>query len=167
MDSGTITYVPLVKLYAVKEKELPYGKRALRNPEKVVEFAGQFLENADKEHVLVIAMDAKSKPVGLEVVAIGAVNKAAVELRDIFKYAILSNAFGIIVVHNHPSGNPDPSSEDCVLTEKVQEAGGLLGIPLLDHIILGEEGNYFSFAESSKQIKCRRKKGGNEGCQQM
>ena len=100
-------------------------------------------------------------------VAIGSVNKAAVELRDIFKYAILSNAFGIIVVHNHPSGNPDPSSEDCVLTEKVQEAGGLLGIPLLDHIILGEEGNYYSFAENSKQAKCRRKKGGNEGCQQM
>ena len=143
-------YVPLIRTYIVKEKDIPYGKEEVDNPKKVVELVKRLLQGADREYLIVISVDMKSKPVGMEIVSIGTLNEALVNPREVFKHAILCNAGGIIMVHNHPSGNPEPSNHDLSITKRIKQAGKLLGIELLDHIVFGEEGNFFSMAEENK-----------------
>lgn len=146
MDSEERKFVPLVRLYAVKEKVLPYGKEKLNIPQKVVELSRQILKNQDREHILVITMDTKLKPTAMEIIAIGSIDQVGIEPRDIFKHAIISNATALVMVHNHPSGDSYPSKEDYRITKRIHEAGEMLGIPLLDHIIVGDD-EYFSFKE--------------------
>ncbi|MGE9943120.1 JAB domain-containing protein [Bariatricus sp. SGI.161] len=152
-------YVPLVRIHAVKEQNLPYGKRQLNTTQEVVEFSGQLLKDADREYVLVLSVDTKCAPVGIEVVSIGTLNQALIEPREIFKHAVLSNALGVFIIHNHPSGDVTPSTEDRLVTERLENAGKILGIKVLDHIILGEYGTFYSLAEEKRREM--------ELCQQM
>ena len=85
-----------------------------------------------------------------DVVAKGSVNYCQVSIIEIFKMAVISNAVKIIMFHNHPSGNPVPSREDKEITKKVREVGELLEIELLDHIIIGRNGAYYSFMEDNE-----------------
>jgi len=95
----------------------------------------------------VLALDAVNAPIGRpRIVAMGTVNGVEVHPRDIFRVAIARNAVSIIVAHNHPSGDTEPSLDDRALTRKISEAGKLLGIPLLDHIIVTPSGKYTSLA---------------------
>ena len=84
-------------------------------------------------------LDGKAQPISMEVAAIGIVNQCLVGVREVFKNAILSNAVSIIVFHNHPSGDSRPSSSDFDISKKLREAGKLLDIEVLDHIVLGDE----------------------------
>ena len=138
-------YIPLVKLSMAKERELPYEGKEINSAEKTAKLAEQILEGADREHLLVISINCACRPVAVEIVAIGALNSVVIQPREIFKHAILSNAAGIVVVHNHPSGKCTPSREDEAITRKMIRAGDLLGIWLEDHIIIGE--GYYSFRE--------------------
>ena len=95
---------------------------------------------------LVCCLDAKNASIGVNVVSIGSLTLSIVHPREVFKPAILLNACAIIAVHNHPSGDPMPSPEDRTLTTRLREAGDLLGIRLLDHLILGED-RLYSFAD--------------------
>lgn len=150
MDLLETRYVPLVRLQVIRERFLPYGKEEIATPEKVVNVVKRILEGADKECILAIPVDAKSKPLGVEFVAMGAVNCAYAFAREIYKHALISNAVGLIIVHNHPSGDVLPSEQDWKFTRGIQEAGDLLGVELLDHIIVGENGNYFSMNETHR-----------------
>ena len=151
MDALNTNYVPLVRLHAVKERFVPYGVEGnINTPEKVVKMVSRLLKEADKEIMLAISVDAKNKPVGIEVVAIGSLNVAYVEARDLFKHAILSNASGIVLVHNHPSGDVAPSVEDWHLTYRIMQAGALLGIELLDHIIIGDNEEFVSLSQTKE-----------------
>ena len=151
MDVLNTNYVPLVRLHAVKERFVPYGVEGnINTPEKVVKMVSRLLKEADKEIMLAISVDAKNKPVGIEVVAIGSLNVAYVEARDLFKHAILSNASGIVLVHNHPSGDVTPSVEDWQLTYRIMQAGALLGIELLDHIIIGDNEEFVSLSQTKE-----------------
>lgn len=149
--SGTIVekYIPLVRLSMIKEKKVPYTAGVINNPEKTVEIAKHVLNSADREHLLVISIDSKCSPLAIEIVSIGTVNATMAEPREIFKHAILASAAGIILAHNHPSGDCTPSEEDAVITKRVNEAGKLLGIPLKDHVIIGD--GYFSYYEDGSQ----------------
>jgi DNA repair protein RadC len=93
----------------------------------------------DREHLVVLMLDAKNHIIGINTVAIGSGNAAHVDVKDIFKPAIIVNALNIIIAHNHPSGDPTPSPEDVRLTEMVVKAGQLLGITVLDHIVVGHK----------------------------
>jgi len=90
--------------------------------------------------------------VGEEVVSIGTVNSTLVSPREVFKGAILNNAVRIILVHNHPGGNTEPSSEDEEVNGKLKEAGELLGIPMIDFVIIGEDGRYWSAAGGAGRV---------------
>jgi len=103
-----------------------------------------YLEGADREHFAAILLDTKNGIIGIHTVSIGALNTSIVHPREVFKAAILANAAGIIVSHNHPSGNITPSEDDKAVTQRLRDAGTILGITVLDHIIIGEDG-YFSF----------------------
>ena len=137
------SYVPFVRVRMVREREIPYAMEEIDGPEKVSAFTRKFLAGADREYLLVLSMDNAGKLAAIEVVSIGTVNAALAEPREIFKHAILANATGIVMVHNHTSGRCVPSSEDMEMTKRIEKAGNILGIPLMDHIIVGD--GYFSF----------------------
>ena len=100
----------------------------------------------DREQFLVCGLDAKHRIIGVNIVSIGSLTLAIVHPREVFKPLILMNACGWICAHNHPSGDPIPSPEDRVLTSRLRQGADLLGIVLLDHLILTDEGCY-SFAD--------------------
>ena len=99
-----------------------------------------------KEFFLCIHLDGKNRIVCLDRVSVGSLNQSIVHAREVLKAALLSSAAALLLVHNHPSGDPQPSSEDLNITRRLKEAGDLIGIPVLDHIIIGE-GQYVSFVE--------------------
>jgi DNA repair protein RadC len=115
------------------------------SPQQVFEmFRDLILET--KEHFLCIHLDGKNRIVCLDRVSVGSLNQSIVHAREVLKAALLSSAAAMLLVHNHPSGDPQPSSEDLNITRRLKEAGELIGIPVLDHIIIGE-GQYVSFVE--------------------
>jgi len=99
-----------------------------------------------KEHFVVLHLDAKNRLLGEEVVSVGSLTASIVHPREIFKTALKKSAASIICLHNHPSGDPAPSREDVEVTSRLVEAGQILGIDVLDHIIMGEN-SYFSMKE--------------------
>ena len=103
-------------------------------------------ENAVVETAQMLALDTKNKVIGIFSLSIGSLNASIIHPRDVFQRAILSNAASVILVHNHPSGDPTPSPEDMELTRKLVEAGKMLDITVLDHVIVGE-GAYISMKE--------------------
>lgn len=114
------------------------------SPQQIFE-TFRFLKNETKEYFLSLHLDGKNRVVCIDVVSIGSLNQSIVHPRETFKSALLSSAAAIILIHNHPSGDPTPSREDMEITRRLKEAGELLGIRILDHIIIGE--TYMSFSE--------------------
>lgn len=100
----------------------------------------------DREHFIVVGLDAKHRVIGTNLVSVGSLTLAIVHPREVFKPLILMNASAWLCAHNHPSGDITPSQEDRALTKRLRQAGELLGITLLDHIILANENSY-SFAD--------------------
>ncbi len=142
--------VSIVRLQMVKESRHLYGMGAVSEPGEAARMVRPLFEGADRELLVVLSMDQRNKPVAAEVVAVGGLNQCVVDIRNLFKHAILANAAGIFLFHSHPSGEAVPSREDRAVTERASQAGEILGIPLVDHIILGD-GQYFSFREERLQ----------------
>ncbi|ANA41820.1 DNA repair protein RadC (plasmid) [Geobacter anodireducens] len=105
------------------------------------------LKHETKEHFIALHMDGKNRIVCLDRVSIGTLNQSLVHPREVFKTALLSNAAAVVLLHNHPSGDPTPSNEDYAITTRLKEGGELLGIRILDHIVIGD-GCYTSFVET-------------------
>jgi DNA repair protein RadC len=99
-----------------------------------------------QEHFIVIPVNVKNKPLAVIELTIGTLDASLVHPRDVFMAGIATAAAALILVHNHPSGDPEPSAEDIALTRRIADAGELLGFPVLDHVILGRDG-YVSLAE--------------------
>lgn len=124
------------------------SSKSILSPEDAVELLGEYLCNLDREVVCVINLRTDGKPVNCNFVSMGAVNECIAHPREIFKSAILTNATSMILLHSHPSGNLNPSREDTVMTDRMLKLSELLGIPLVDHIIVGgKNDSYFSFKE--------------------
>jgi len=104
-----------------------------------------FLNQETKEYFITLHLDGKNRIVCMEEVSVGSLNQSIVHPREVFKTALLSSAAAIVLIHNHPSGDPLPSREDREITRRLKEAGDLLGIRVLDHIIIGD--TYMSFVE--------------------
>ena len=110
------------------------------DPEDVYNLVRGELVSSDRERFLSIMLTTKNYLIGVETVYVGSVTSAVIVPRDVFKSAILANAVTIILCHNHPSGDPTPSEHDLELTEKMREAGKLLGIHVLDHLVITDKG---------------------------
>lgn len=104
------------------------------------------MENLPVEYFQIIMLDAKCQVIGTSLVTIGTLNETAISPREIFQRALISNSMSIILVHNHPSGDPTPSREDIELTKLIMEGGKILHITVLDHIIVGDD-KYISLKE--------------------
>lgn len=122
--------------------------RKIQKPEDAIAVVGEVLSEMDREVVCIINLKADGTPINCNFVSMGAVNQAMAEPREIFKSAILSNAVSMIMVHNHPSGNLEPSRADTVMTDRILKLSHMAGIPLIDHVIVGGDNTkYFSFKE--------------------
>ena len=115
-------------------------------PRAVAEYVMDRLRDERQEHFQVAMLDVKNRLLGISNIASGGLSEVYVEVRQVFQEAMKKNAASIILLHNHPSGESSPSVEDKRLTERMVEAGKLMGIPVLDHIIVGD-GEYVSFRE--------------------
>lgn len=135
----------VVNIRLVKEPSW-YSKEPLNSPEKIAEFMSQELGSYDREVFCILNLTTDAKVINMNIVSMGTINASLVSAREVFKSSILSNAASIIAVHNHPSGNLYPSQNDLLITKKLMQAGELLDIELLDHIIVGGgKGEYYSF----------------------
>ena len=105
------------------------------------------LSECDRERFYAVHLDAQNRVCGVELVSQGTVGSSPVTPREVYKSAILSNASGVILVHNHPSGIPSPSTDDRAITAMLKESGKILQIPIYDHVIIGDR-KYFSFSEA-------------------
>jgi DNA repair protein RadC len=128
------------------------SKQKIDSPELANELVGAEMRRLHKESLRVILLDTRYHLIRIEEVSIGSVNESIAHPRDVFRPAVVSSAYAMIVVHNHPSGDPSPSQTDHSLTRRLAEVAELLQIKLLDHIIIGapsEQGaGYFSFKEA-------------------
>jgi len=136
--------VSIMKCKLVKESDIKYQPISCASDAVNILLALGLSEDAD-EHFYIICTDTKGNVAGVHEVSHGDLSSAPVHPREVFKRAILNNASGIILSHNHPSGDPTPSDCDRVLTDRLVECGKLLGIRVLDHIIIGGT-EYHSFA---------------------
>ncbi|MGB9839303.1 RadC family protein [Thermovenabulum sp.] len=118
-------------------------KIVINSPKDVENLLKEEMRALEKEHFRVILLDTKNKVISVEEISIGTLDSSIVHPREVFKPAIKRSSSSIILVHNHPSGDPYPSKEDIVITKRLCEAGKLLGIYVVDHIIIGNSS--FSF----------------------
>lgn len=147
---SALVYKPVYRLLLVREGAHPATTAALSTPALAADVARTFLNGTDREQFVVLLLNGKNKLIGINVVSVGSLSASIVHPREVFKGAIAANACAIICVHNHPSGEPDPSAEDREITKRINSAGQILGIRLLDHLIVGDgTNNYFSFVEHS------------------
>ena len=125
-----------------KEKD----RITISSPEDVVALYQPLLQDAQQEIFKVLLLDSANHLITDKLITTGILNSSLVHPREVFKLAIIETAASIIILHNHPSGNPEPSADDIQITRQICEAGKILGIPLNDHIILARD-KYASFAE--------------------
>lgn len=118
-----------------------------KNPQKIAEYLMPKLRYLEKEEFIVCSLNSKNKMTNYEVLFTGTLTNTIVHPREVYYEAIKNKAASIVVVHNHPSGDPTPSMDDNKLTKVVKETGKIMGIPLLDHLIIGN-GAYYSYSES-------------------
>lgn len=139
--------VNVVSVRLVRDATVLYAPRSLSSPAQAADFFRQFVGDSDREQFAVACVNAKNEVNSIEIVSTGTLSSALVHPRETFKAAILSNAHAVILCHNHPSGDPSPSREDREITRRLVEAGKLLGIEVLDHVIIGDQQRYVSFRE--------------------
>jgi len=118
----------------------------IKDPQSVVKAIRASIKDKAKEHFKLILLNARNKILGISTISIGSLNASIVHPREVFKDAIVHNAYSVVLAHNHPSGDPEPSEDDLTMTKRLIEAGKILGIEVLDHIIITKNG-YFSFKD--------------------
>lgn len=118
------------------------------SPQDISDYFMEDIRHVREEKFIIALLDAKSKMTGYEIISKGSLTSSIVHPREVFKAAIQKSAYSIIAVHNHPSGDPSPSKEDIQITSRLKQAGEVVGIPLLDHIIIGD-GIYTSLKEEN------------------
>ena len=137
---------------AIRMVEQPplYSNEPMNNPDAAIRVMNEFLSQMDRELFCIVNLQADLTPINMNIVSVGSLNEALINPREIFKSAILSNAHSMMLIHNHPSGNLTPSTSDIQTTARMQELGELMGISLVDHIITGRNGNYYSFRDKGE-----------------
>lgn len=141
--------IGIIKLQMIREHQSLYGAGRLNSPKAAAEFIQPLFERADRELMVVVSLNSRLEPLAIEIAAVGGLEFCQIDIKNLFKHALLNNAGSIICFHNHPSGDASPSKEDTRITDRMKRAGELLGIPVKDHIIIGD-GCYCSLSELGK-----------------
>ena len=145
--------VKAIQLVCVCElaKRMARGKRLygtrVTSPEDIVGYYNAQLKYQQKECLIILVLDSKNRVIADEMISVGTINSSLADPREIFLAALKKNGVSIILLHNHPSGDPTPSKEDILITKRIAKAGELLGISLNDHIIIGQNSYISLLAE--------------------
>jgi DNA repair protein RadC len=140
--------IPRQRISLVRDGSLVSSWKCFSNSRQIFEFAReQIYADADREQFHVLLLNSKNRLIGVNMVSQGSLSSSIVAVREVFKPAIVANSAAIICTHCHPSGDPAPSREDRECTTRLVQAGSLLGIRVLDHIVVGQS-DYFSFADA-------------------
>ena len=139
--------LPLYTTRLVREANFSFSDRAhVRAPADVTAFLRRYFADKDREEFLAVFLDTANTVIGMAQISVGGLAASIVEPRAVFKAAILANAAAVILAHQHPSGNLEPSREDIKITRQLAKAGQVMGIPVHDHLVIAEHG-YTSLAE--------------------
>ena len=127
-------------------------KQIVSNPQAVHEVLAKVLSAESevdrmKEHFWVVGLNTRNAIQYIDLASLGTLNASLVHPREVFRFAILKAVSSVIVSHNHPSGDPEPSDDDLAITRRLTEAGRIVGIEVLDHIVIGTRGSFYSFKE--------------------
>ena len=134
--------VPLYTTRLVRERTFTFPTRdQVRSPADAAAVLAEYFSDRDREEFVVAFLDTANTLTGLHVASVGGLAASIVEPRQVFKAAVLANAAAVLLAHNHPSGNPEPSREDVAVTRQLVEAGKVMGIPVHDHLILTDHGH--------------------------
>ena len=137
---------PIFETLTIRDEISTYfGKTRYTDPEQIFN-SFKWLQRESKEWFIAVHLDSKNVIQCIDVVSVGSMNQSIVNVREVFKSALLTSCMAMILIHNHPSQNVEPSREDISITGRLKEAGALLSIPILDHIIIGE--TYYSFVSN-------------------
>jgi DNA repair protein RadC len=140
--------IPGFRIALVREPGVKLAERPqIRFPAEGAPLLAQYIGETDREVFVVALLTIRRRILGLHTVSVGCLTSSLVHPREVFKPAILSGSAALILGHNHPSGDPEPSAEDIALTRRLSTAGQVLGIEILDHIIVGEAGRFVSLRE--------------------
>lgn len=136
----------------VRESETAYSGEQINTVYKAVNLINKVfsMDCQPSEIFVMLALDTKKRPVGCFLVHQGAISHTVVSPRDVFQRALLVNAHSIIIAHNHPSGDPMPSTNDNEVTDTMRKVGKLLGVQVVDSLIIGDNGRYFSYEEEGR-----------------
>ena len=144
LEGKTWYKVPEYKVMLVRDnKKTETNTKFINSPDDVNKIIQSYLNGVDREHFVIMLLNRKNGIIGINTVSVGDLSSSIVHPREVFKPAIVAGAASIILAHNHPSGDPTPSSQDLLVTKRIKEAGDILGIEVLDHIIIGD-GRYAS-----------------------
>lgn len=152
MEIRGIGRVKAIQLLCVAElakrmtKSYKTGTVPWTSPAEIADYYMEDLRHLSQEHCILVFLDVKNRRLGEENISIGTIDSAIISPREIFIHALQHNASAIILLHNHPSGDPSPSGHDIQVTKRLLEAGNFIGIRLMDHIIIGDN-NYISLRE--------------------
>ena len=134
--------VPLYTTRLVRERTFTFPTRdQVRSPADAAVVLAEYFSDRDREEFVVAFLDTANTLTGLHVASVGGLAASIVEPRQVFKAAVLANAAAVLLAHNHPSGNPEPSREDVAITRQLVEAGKVMGVPVHDHLILTDHGH--------------------------
>jgi DNA repair protein RadC len=153
---GTPGKVDVLTIRVFRERQQDAATMKISGPGCAAHLLHRYLEGVDREHMVALLLDSRNYVIGVHTISIGSLNETIVHPREVFKAAILVGATGILMGHNHPSGDPSESPQDIATTRRMQKAGEVLGIKLLDHIILGRNRTFISFVERDllKETHC-------------
>ena len=142
-----MNHIPIYGVMLVRDSSLKVADKKADSPGAVADILKAYLAGKDREHFVVLLLDARRNVIGINTVSIGTLTASLVHPAMVFKPAILANAAAIVISHNHLSGETSPSSEDKETTKRLSRAGELLGICVLDHVIISFD-KHFSFKEA-------------------
>lgn len=142
----------VVSIRLVKDAPI-MSERRMDSPLSVVSVLGEYMSELDREVICIINLKSDNTPINVNFASVGALNEAMAHPRELLKSSILSNAASIIIVHCHPSGRLVPSKSDTMFTDRMSQVCELIGIPLVDHLIVGGDNNYFFSYKEKGLIK--------------
>ncbi len=148
---GSVKALEIVSLLEICKRitTMRYSENRITcTPKVVADYFMEMLRHEKNEKFIEVILDTKCRMMEFKIISEGSLTSSIVHPREVFKYAIQKSAHSIIVLHNHPSGDPTPSRDDISITKRLKETGDVVGIPLLDHIIIGDV-SYFSLKEES------------------
>ena len=140
MTGQVAEYVPTggdLRVLLVRDRPQETPRAILKTPAEAVAGIGPSIPDDGREHFLVACLSVRRRLIGLHTVSIGCLTSSLVHPREVFRPAILAGAAAVVLAHNHPSGDPEPSPEDVALTRRLVSAGVLIGIEVLDHVVIG------------------------------